>query len=238
VFKEVAFPRTALFGGPRRWPDAAMLAVGSAPAGPGDLSPPRSSALLPSELGAAWRLEGTAADGKALTLETRVTSAHGGLGGTVEAVYESRFLQKMERPRLLTEVYRSGPAGIEGVATGERGEIRLEPPLPLVRLPLRPGAFETWRGRLLPPGGAPIPASAVCRIDGIDTVKTPAGTFRAYRLDMQVRISGDAAPPRSSTLFLAPGVGFVRQEIGQAPGVSILELRSHSAGTRGRGGNP
>lgn len=227
LLQEVVFKDRPTFGGTRRWTDAALLDGASGPLRAGsDAAPGTGGALLPAAPGARWLSKGAAADGAPLTLQMRVVRAGASPDGTVDAVYESRFLQRMRRPRLLTEVYRSGPAGIFGVSTGEKGEVRLEPPLPLVRMPLRPGAFETWRGHLLPPGSAPIPATAVCRIDGPDRVTTPAGSFRAYRLDMQVRIGPDPdqAPPRSSTIFLAPGIGFVRQEIGQMTGVSTLEL--------------
>jgi hypothetical protein len=211
----------------RTWTDMAVLdsdrGSGAAPSLP-NLS--GGAELLPVSVGARWMSDGTTPDGEALTLETTVASAEPVPGG-VEAVFASRFLMKLRTPQRLTERYRIDAAGITGVATGENGDVRLDPPLPLVRFPVRQGALQNWSGRLIPPQGAPIPATAVCRVDGPDTVRTQAGDYPAYRLDMQVRVGEhpESQPARVSTIYLAPGVGFVRQEIGQMPGVTSLTLR-------------
>ena len=168
-------------------------------------------------------------------LETRVLPGPRAVGAERGVAVESR----LDGAAFQTEVYRVDARGIFGLATGSDADVTLSPPLPVLPADARPGTVREWRGFLVSPGGSRrrpqqrrTPALALCRLDGPETVTTPAGTFPgAYRVDLHVRV-GDtsrSAPASVSTLWLAPGVGVVRQEVPTAAGRISLEYAGEVA---------
>lgn len=78
-------------------------------------------------------------------------------------------------------------------------------------------------------GGPAVTLAARYRVEAIDRVSVPAGTFEALRIVRLLRptAGADATPTRAQVIWYAPSVGFeVRQMIGQ----SLIELDSFAAG--------
>ncbi|MGC8666615.1 MAG: hypothetical protein ACP5VE_00670 [Chthonomonadales bacterium] len=142
------------------------------------------------------------------------------------------ILQTLSGGRPVQEkAYGVSPQGVDRLAVGPHAQTRLDPPMPLLRYPIQPGQELSWSGKLVFPKGE-TPATAVCKVCCVDHVDTPAGTFDAYRL----RILVTAYTPRNemryqSRVWLAPGVGIVREEYPFSGRIAVGELLRF---TRGR----
>jgi len=135
------------------------------------------------------------------------------------------FLQTLSGGHAVQEkAYRVTPQGVDRLAVGPHGQTRLDPPMPLLRYPIVAGQELTWSGRLVFPKGQ-VPASAVCKVCCVDHVDTPAGTFDAYRLRMVVTAYSPKNQMRyQSRVWLAPGIGIVREEYPFSGRTAVAEL--------------
>ncbi len=101
--------------------------------------------------------------------------------------------------------------GVSRLAMGPRAETKIVPPMPFLRYPVRPDTVYVWQGRLMA-GGSSVPAQSLSRVSGPETVQTPAGTFRTYRVDSLISATrGRRVEWQRTTTWFAPGVGLVRE---------------------------
>jgi len=125
-------------------------------------------------------------------------------------VFETRVLNKSTGARrVVSREWLRATADAVLCSRRQEGPLvcDLEPPQPVVRVPLGVGQRWAWSGEA---GGRPAHASWV--VSGRESVAVHAGTFEeAWRIDMEVRSGdgGDAAILR--TLWLQPGLGLVEE---------------------------
>ena len=123
------------------------------------------------------------------------------------------------------EVYRSDKKGLLMVAAGTPNDrMTLSPPLPLLHLPIKEGETISWSG-VLHYRDTAAPGTALSRISGRSTVKTPAGSFDSYRVDtiINTTVQGQqVAFP--TTRWFSPGVGMVKQKLLAGQTVVIKEM--------------
>lgn len=189
------------------WRACALIAL----AGCGHSDPP----LFPITQGSAWSYEGDS-ENVPLTQEAKITSSRQDKGNkdgkghrTVVMAWSLNGKPAQEETYLVTENEVARSKG------GEVGETTLDPPLPILKLPLAPGKRWTWQGTLTEPGARPMPATAVAHVAAKEKIKTKAGEFETYRVGIAMNITYlDAAGSKqtnATTIWFAPGVGIVKQ---------------------------
>lgn len=177
-----------------------LVVLGAAvlPAAPAQAATPPS--LFPLAVGATWVRRSD--DGTVAT--TRVTGTKR-VGGRTCAVVE-RAVAQGGRERVSRSCIAATASEVLVLEfTSPRGRTQVtNPPRPILKLPPRVGLTWTW-----------VPADPVVDLKitetwlGQETVKTPAGTFRAWKLQ-SVAVGEDG---RVTTItWYAPGVGAVRVE--------------------------
>lgn len=187
--------------------------------------PVRSSQLFPVTKGDRWTMLVRVDEGSFLTdtVSAGLQQFAGRPAYVLKTLSAGRAVQE--------KAYVVGVQGVDRLAVGPRGETRLVPPMPLLRYPIQPGQELSWSGKLVFPKGE-TPATAVCKVCCVDHVDTPAGTFDAYR----IRILVTAYTPNNemryqSRVWLAPGVGIVREEYPFSGRTAVAELLRFTRGS-------
>ena len=134
---------------------------------------------------------------------TRVTKDAEGVIATIT--------QTLEQSAGFTEKYRVSKQGIYRVATGANASIRLEPALPILKFPFKIGDEWDWSGKMTV-AGQDSEAMGHVTVSGPETIKTPAGTYKAIKIHflMTLDINGEKME-LPTDYYLSPGVGLVRQ---------------------------
>lgn len=125
---------------------------------------------------------------------------------------------------LIRDWYTKTAAGVvlnEEEYLGGGGKIALEPPRPMLRFPLVPGATWTWNGT----ARANTQVEEKSRVSGKETLEVPAGRFEAVKVVTEI-VQGGAAATKTS--WFAPGVGLVRQSTSSGGVTSETELLDYS----------
>jgi hypothetical protein len=182
---------------------ALVVAAATAPAAPvpTHLMPKDPPLYFPTTVGARWVYEANKA-----TTELVVTRAERVDGGTLVTV-------ECEQGNGKTTPYHKILVSRSGLAMTEEGGEGYVPYWELLRLPHR--ASERWtsaaeRGDLLPTGKRQMVLRGEATDCGEETIRVPAGTFRALRVDKDWTLNG-RSQGRSSKWFAA-GVGIVKYE--------------------------
>jgi hypothetical protein len=136
------------------------------------------------------------------------------------------------------EVFRSDAKGLFLLAAGTPADrMTLSPPIPLLHKPVQEGEEVPWEGTLHY-RKTTAPGTALSRVSGREQVKTPAGTFGAYRIDTIISTTVEGQPVSfPTTRWLAPGVGLVRQRLLAGNNVVTKELTSYKVGQAVAGTN-
>lgn len=109
--------------------------------------------------------------------------------------------------------YTADEHGVYLSAQGYPGETRVEPPMPILKLPMVAGTTWAWKGAFKAAGGA-VPAEATFTVAGPEGVDTPAGAFQAYRVEQKLTFRAKTGRLVSTTTqWLAPKVGLVKQTV-------------------------
>jgi hypothetical protein len=122
------------------------------------------------------------------------------------------------------EGYTVDEQGVHRMAAGPKGEYQIQPPMTMLKLPFATGSEWAWEGVMLTGDGA-TSASAKFRLDGPELVKTPAGSFQAYRLEQTFTAKlpeGDAVV--KNTQWFAPHTGLVKVVYGEGADQVVGEL--------------
>lgn len=109
------------------------------------------------------------------------------------------------------DTYRVDPEGVYFVSSDLPALTRIEPPLPLLKRPLRTDSAWKWTGVFKSAQGN-TPAEADIKVTGPDMTTTPAGTFPAYRITQKVTLKATGGNVVSTTeQWVAPNIGLIRQ---------------------------
>ncbi|MBI4563817.1 MAG: hypothetical protein HY716_03880 [Planctomycetes bacterium] len=177
----------------------------------------KSADFFPHSQGTVWTYVSEGKEGKiTVSGEEKV--------GDVETV-----VLTSERPDRLAEK--------EYLAIGDRG-IRLvrrsigdrvhdfDPPILRLKLPALQGESWEWKGRI---GEEEARARFTNR--GEEEVKVPAGTYKAWKVEVEMELAGTK---HRGTNWYAPGIGIVRQEFTfEGPGKrqsGVIELKAFAPG--------
>lgn len=129
-----------------------------------------------------------------------------------------------------SEMFLVKPDALSLAAAGGADKMVMSPPMVLLRNDSAEGAEYKWEGEITFKG-AKAPAQAYSRVYAPREVDTPAGKFKAYRVDTSLTtiIEGHAVTFPASRWF-APGVGIVRQTFRVGNASVEKELVSYKGG--------
>lgn len=188
-------------GGPEPdWPDMAYLTR--------DAAPLKSNAsFFPLAVGNRWvyRMQALGHTGSLVIAITGTKRVGDVVGFVMTSFLKGKPVQ--------SEVYAVLGNQVVRLATGSQADVQIVPHAPMIRTPLNDGDTYDWHGRFLFPTG-PVMGDLSAEVTGPELVDTPAGSFRTYRLDTvtKVRVPGSQGKALIS-VWLAPGVGMVKQEL-------------------------
>lgn len=166
-----------------------------------------------------WEYRLTQATGDSSEIRLTVVSERSQPDGTVRSCIE------LTNPTpVFRDWYTKTPAEVvlnEEEYLGGGGKVALDPPRPMLRFPLAPGASWTWNGT----ARANTEVYERSQVRGTEKVEVPAGRFDAVKIETEIRQGGAAA---TKTSWFAPNVGLVRQATESAGVTSVTELLDYS----------
>ncbi|MGC8669479.1 MAG: hypothetical protein ACP5VE_15335 [Chthonomonadales bacterium] len=194
------------------WPDMAYLTREAAPI-------KSNASVFPLAVGNRWvyRMSALNHSGTIVMAVTGTKRVGDVVGFVMTSFLNGKPVQSEVYAPLAREVVR--------LATGSSANVQVVPPAPMIRFPLNDGDTYDWHGRFLFPTG-PTMGDLTAQITGPELVDTPAGSFHTWRLDTVTRVrAGGAEGKALLSMWLAPGVGMVKQELGiEGKGVtSVLQ---------------
>lgn len=193
-------------------------------AGPASESLEASVALLPLKQGNTWTFN-VQSEAKPFAEQVVVTgpvTVLGRAGMHCNILRGGRIWRK--------EIYRETSQGADLLAFGDASSNRIElnPPMPLLRYPLKEGAEVRWEG-ILSIRGKRLQATGYSRVSARENVVVPAGRFVSYRIDTVLTIpSGAKATHFPSIRWLASGIGFVKRGYADTGKPAVAELARFS----------
>lgn len=110
--------------------------------------------------------------------------------------------------------------GVTRIATSGR---ELPVPIPLLKLPAKPGDTWTWE----PDAGGGPPSKTTYTLGKEEEIEVPAGKFRALRVESEQDLGGRVF---KSTLWYAPGVGLVKSVMNNGATDRVQVLKSFTPG--------
>jgi uncharacterized lipoprotein NlpE involved in copper resistance len=180
--------------------------------------PPIDTALplMPTTPGTRWEYVVTHAQGEPTREVTKVISRNG----------KNALIESQEKGVIVSrDGYRIDDRGIwvTSILNGKTS-LPITPPVPLLTFPIQEGKMVTWQGTV-GTGATTMAGRAWTRVTRRQKIKTLAGEFLAYRVDMRTDLNG---PQRSGALLIsrwfAPGVGVVRIRATDAKTTIVKEL--------------
>jgi hypothetical protein len=108
--------------------------------------------------------------------------------------------------------YLADEKGLSFVSSGVPDLSRIEPPMPILRLPVAAGDHWDWKGKFKSAAGD-LDADATFLVAGPEKTVTPAGAFDAFKVEQRLVVHAAPDVVTTTTLWLAPGVGLVKQVI-------------------------
>jgi hypothetical protein len=180
----------------------------------------------PMQPGNAWTLAVKANGQSVPTQRVLVTGVQSGSDGrTVRLVYQAN------NKTVQSETYLVKPDTVYRLTSNAGAQSRLEPPFPVIRLPMRDGQQWKWEG-VIRTGQNRAKARSTLTVSGPALVKTPAGTFGAYKVQSELIVeSGGREERLPNAYWFAPGIGLIQQyiRVGEAEVQSLLSSYTHSS---------
>ncbi len=172
---------------------------------------PAGENLFPIGKGSSWTFKGTAM-GTPIEMTATVTSSVASGGTTaVKMNWTTNGRSTQE------ETYLVSADSIQRARAGANGSSEVSPPVTVIKYPVSVGKSWSWAGKMKvqrPQGGLEVPASATVKIAARENIKTPAGTFSAYRVDLSLSVeAAGKTQVIPNSYWFAPGVGLVRQRM-------------------------
>ena len=148
-------------------------------------------------------------------------------GGKTTAV----FSWTMNGRPVQEETYIVTAAGVSRAKSGPGGSMTITPPISIIMNPLTVGKKWAWTGSLTAAAGQTINGTATLKVAARETIKSAAGTFQAFRVDMVLNITAQGQKLQiPNSYWFAPGAGLVRQKATVGPAtieatVSKIQLK-------------
>jgi hypothetical protein len=185
------------------------------------LSLPADEDLFPTKPGATWTYTGSAGT-QPLQMDAVIVSSKSA-GGTTTVV--ERW--SIGGNPVQDETYLVTAAGVSRARSGKGGASVLEPPLPIIKYPMKAGKSWKWEGTIATQaGGRSINMKADCSlsVSPKEKVKCGAGDIEAFRVDVKMNIYSEGKSMQvPNSYWFAPGIGLIKQSTQlQANGKSLL----------------
>lgn len=124
------------------------------------------------------------------------------------AVMQTTYNQNL----ISVRAYAAAPKGLLLVALGSSEPLRFQPPLPLIRFPVKFNETYSWSGTLTGKKTKML-GYALVRVAGAENLVQDKIKRVAYRLDMIIATKKqDKFERQQTTLWFAPNVGLVREQ--------------------------
>ncbi len=190
---------------------------------PEEYSPERvdTKDLLPLKAGGRWEYDVKRSKGEPSRENVVVTSTNG--KGTI--------LESWEKGKVVSrDQYRVDDKGVWVTAVMiDEKMMPITPDMPLLSLPIEEEKVNLWQGTI-GSGKTTMAGRVWIRTTRRQKLKTPAGEFMAYRVDMRSELSGQG---RNATLlasrWFAPGVGIVKVRAVDSKVTLVKELLSQKS---------
>lgn len=165
--------------------------------------------LFPTTIGSTWTWT-SSASGAGTTMKVEVVKADPPVDGQALLRYTANGQTTQDETYLVTK------SEVARLRSGKDGCNHLEPALPIIEYPMTAGKSWHWKGTITTVtaggGGLPVDGEADLKVAGREDVKTDAGTFNAYRVDMHLTVSVSSRSSEfDNTYWFAPNVGMVKQ---------------------------
>jgi hypothetical protein len=162
--------------------------------------------LFPVPKGALWEFKGMA-NNVPLNMTATITTSKTENGKTT---VEMRWTQNGQVVQ--DETYIVSSTEVTRTKAGPYGGITSNPPVPIIKYPMTVGKTWTYTG-VAAYAGHKSNVTGKMKVAAIETIKTPAGEFKAYRLSQEVTDDSSAgATTATNSFWFAPGVGIVQQK--------------------------
>src|SRR5207302_3971917 len=89
------------------------------------------------------------------------------------------------------ETYVVSAAEVDRSRSGQGGSNVITPPVAIIKYPMAVGKSWSWQGKMEISQHMTLPGTATLKVAGRQTIKTAAGTFNAYRVDMKVTVTAN-----------------------------------------------
>jgi hypothetical protein len=193
-----------------RAPGAAppVIPVAPAPSAPVNKPPAAEGVSLyfPHRLGDSWQM---VMKGDAESEKLDLSIATGGPGSDPNRFY---LITRRGSEVVGRDGYAADEKGLNFVSSGVPDLTRMDPPMPILRLPVVSGDKWDWKGKFRSAAGD-LDADATFSVAGPDRIETPAGIFDAFRVEQKVVVHASPDVTTTTTMWLAPNVGLVKQVV-------------------------
>lgn len=161
--------------------------------------------IFPTKTGATWHFTGKAGPNNFSPVCKIVSVKNAGSKSVVLMKWTANGATIQD------ETYHVSASSVERVSSGVGGASKINPPIPVIKYPATVGKSWNWKGTVTSQGQA-IPGTATIKVVSREKLKTGAGTFDAYRIDMELVMSaGGQTVKLPNTYWFAPGKGMVKQ---------------------------
>jgi hypothetical protein len=199
----------------RRWFQRGMIALCAWAVGVTASAPASAQSiaqLFPTKAGSTWQFTGSIRAGnqnQPLNLGAKIASVNTA-GGRTTVVIEWTANGSVAQ----SETYIVTGSEVQRSRSGQGGSGVINPPVPVLRTPIRIGNAWNWKGTITT-GGQTLNGTANLKIAARERLKTPAGALDAFRVDMTLTISLQGQNQKTTNSYwFAPGVGLVKQSTG------------------------
>lgn len=200
--------------------------VATQPAPPPKAPPPKpgedeAALLVPHKVGSVWEFT-VRAGGQTYKFSQRVVEEKSEGEKSLFSIEMKRDGTTVQR-----EEYTADKTGVYRVAYGENASAKVEPPMPILKLPLAADSFWEWKGVFKDSTGE-TPGRARFKLTGPELVKAGTDSHQAYRVDQAITLND----PRGyqvikNTLWFTPKIGIVKQVTGEGAESVVVELTRH-----------
>lgn len=167
--------------------------------------------LFPTSLGSNWVIR-TKVPGQDAPIDANITvTSEKKAGDTTTAIFQ----YKANGAVVQEETYIVTPDQVSRKRSGQGGSSVLEPPMPIIKYPMALGKSWKYTGTITiqaATGEMELQSTADLKVAAFEEVKTGAGTFKAYRVDMRATISSGATNQEvTNSYWFAAGIGMIKQ---------------------------
>ena len=181
--------------------------------------------LFPAKLGSVWTFKGNAGAVNVAMDATIASSKTDGKKTTVVMRWTK------EGAPVQDETYVITSESVSRSRVGAYGNIKMDPPFPIIQYPVKINKIWKWSGTVITPAGS-NKAAAIIKVISKENIKTHAGMYSAFRIESMVTFNIKGQSVKVPNIYwFAPDVGMVQQRmlVPQPDGKGVVVEASVSA---------